>query len=81
MKFNIKNNSKNKSPKRFQKKAKKELNLVFDLLKKLDIKKKEQTPISSQNKKTNITLNEIKYNKMEMKNKKNIIVNKNKFSK
>ena len=81
MKFNIKKSNKNKSPKRFQKKAKKELNLVLDLLKKLDIKKKEQTPMSSQNKKTNIILKEIKYNKIEIKNKKKIIVNKNKFSK
>ena len=77
----MKNNNKNKSPNKFQKKAKKELNLVLALLKKLDIKKKEQTPISSQNKKTKTTLKETKYKRIEIKNKKNIIVNKNKFSK
>lgn len=77
----MKNSSKNKSPNKFQKKAKKELNLVLALLKKLDIKKKEQTPINSQNKNTKITLKEIKYKRIEMKNKKNIIVNKYKFSK
>ena len=77
----MKNNNKNKSPNKFQKKAKKELNLVLALLKKLDIKKKEQTPISSQNKKTKTILKETKYKRIEIKNKKNIIVNKNKFSK
>ena len=77
----MKNNNKNKSPNKFQKKAKKELNLVLALLKKLDIKKKEQTPISSQNKKTKTILKETKFKKIEIKNKKNIIVNKNKFSK
>lgn len=51
MKFIKKNINKNKSPNKFQKNAKNELNLVLYLKKKVEIKKKEHKPIISQNKK------------------------------
>lgn len=56
----IRKNKRNRSPKRFQKKAKKELNRVLNLKKKLDIKKNEHKPIISQNKNIKIILNDIR---------------------
>lgn len=55
---NIKKNIKHTSPHKFQNKATKEANLVLKRKKKEEIKKKEQIPIHSQNRKNNNILND-----------------------